>query len=78
MYSSSEESDETIFIDQGNLYDGHEFLFIDVNMENQEEALQISSTEQFSKTQGKVSPMVGNDNKVETFVTPKKGLQNLG
>jgi len=78
VYSSSEESDETIFIDQGNLHDGHEFLFIDVNMENQEEALQTSSTEQFSKTQGKVSPMIGDDNKVETLVTPKNGVQNFG
>jgi len=72
--SSSEESDETIVLGQDNIHDRHEFLFTDVNIENMEESLQTSLIEQFSKTQGKISPMVSNNNKIERLVTSKKDL----
>ena len=49
-----------------------------MNIVNLEESLQSSLIEKVPKTQGKTSPKVSNDEKVERIVILNKYLQNLG
>jgi len=49
-----------------------------VNIVNLENSLQSSLIEKVPKTQGKTSPKVSNDKKVERIVILNKYLQNFG
>jgi len=77
-YGPSEELNEIITVCQDNIHDGQDFLLMDVNIVNLEESLQNSLTEKVSKTQDKISPIVGNDKKVEKLVILKRDSQNIG
>jgi len=77
-HGSSEELKEIITISQGNIHDGQDFLLTDVSIVNLEESLQSSLTDKVSKTQGKTSPKVSNDKKVERIVILNNDLQKFG
>ena len=61
-----------------NTHDGLNPLLTDLKMENPEESLQSSSTDNVSEIQVETSPKVRNDKKFEKTVALNSKLQNFG